>query len=229
MPDLPSALTDLAATLPSLSVLAFHLLLAFVLGTPLAWVYVRTHHGTSYSRSFVQSLVILPLIIAIVMLAIGDSLARAFGLFGALALIRFRTPIKDSRDTVFLFLSVAVGITVGVQNTQLAVFGTGFTLLVAAYLYGVGFGKKLDHDGVLHFSMPARGEEDARLRDVLRHYCRHFALVSLRSSRREGAMDFAYQLELHDPDAHQALVADLRAIPGADDVNLFVQNEHQEV
>ncbi len=229
MPDFSRAFADLTASLPSLSVLCFHFLLAFVLSKPLAWVYVRTHHGTSYSRSFVQSLVILPLIVTIVMIAIGDSLARAFGLFGALALIRFRTPIKDSRDTVFLFLSVAIGITVGVQNTQLAVFGTGFTLLVAIYLFGISFGNRLDHDGVLQFSMPAQGEQDPQLREVLRHYCRHFALVSLRDSRHEGAMDFSYQLHLHDPNAHQALVTDLRAIPGALSVSLFAQNEHEEV
>lgn len=229
MPDFSRAFTDFTATLPSLSVTLFHLLLAFVLAKPLAWIYARTHQGTSYSRSFVQSLVMLPLIVALVMLAIGDSMARAFGLFGALALIRFRTPIKDSRDAVFLFLSVAIGITVGVENTQLAVSGTGFTLLVALYLSGVGFGKRVDHDGVLHFAMPARGEQDVQLRDVLRHYCRHFALVSLRNSRHEGAMDFSYQLHLNDPQAHQALVADLRTIPGMLDVNLFVQNEHEEV
>jgi hypothetical protein len=229
MPDFTRAVDELFASWPALSVVAYHLLLAFVLGKPLAWIYVRTHHGTSYSRSFVQSLVILPLIVTIVMLAIGDSLARAFGLFGALALIRFRTPIKDSRDTVFLFLSVATGITVGVQNTQLAVFGTGFTLLVALYLYGIGFGNRLDHDGVLHFSLPANGDHDPHLRQVLRHYCRHFALVSLRESRHDGAMDFAYQLRLHDPQSQQALVTDVRAIPGALGVNLFVQNEHEEV
>jgi hypothetical protein len=130
---------------------------------------------------------------------------------------------------VFLFLSVATGISVGVQNTMLAVTGTGFVLLVALYLFGVGFGKRLSHDGVLHFSMPANGDQDPRLRDVLRHYCRHFALVSLRDSRHDGAMDFAYQLQLHDPASHQALVADVRAIPGAVGVNLFVQNEHEEV
>lgn len=229
MPDTSRVFADFVSSLPSLGVLAFSLVLAFVLGKPLAWVYVRTHHGTSYSRSFVQSLVILPLIVTVVMLAIGDSMARAFGLFGALALIRFRTPIKDSRDAIFLFLAVATGITVGVQNTQLAIAGTAFTLLVAAYLYGIGFGSRIDHDGVLHFSLPAAGEHDNQLRVVLRHYCRHFALVSLRESRHEGVLDFAYQLRLHDPNAQLALVADVRAIPGAQGVSLFVQNEHEEV
>lgn len=229
MPPPSDALADLATALPPLAPLLYHLVLAFVLATPVAWVYARTHQGTSYSRTFVQSLVLLPLVVTVVMMAIGDSLARAFGLFGALALIRFRTPIKDSRDTIFLFLSVAVGITVGVQNTALAVVGTAFVLLVAAYLAVVGFGKRVDHDGVLQFSMPAQGEQDVRLREVLGHYCRRFALVSLRESRREGAMDFAYQLHLRDPALRQALVADLRTIPGAQDVSLFVQESHAEV
>ncbi len=229
MPDLLRQLGDLTASVPTLPSVLFQLLLAFVLSKPLAWIYVWTHHGMSYSRSFVHALVLLAMIVTIVMLAIGDSLARAFGLFGALALIRFRTPIKDSRDTVFLFLSVAIGITVGVQNTMLAIVGTAVTLLVALYLFGVRFGERLDHDGVLRFSLPALGEQDELLRRVLRHYCHHFALQSLRDSRHEGSLDFSYLLRLHEPEAHHALVTDVRAIPGAADVSLLVQNEHEEV
>jgi hypothetical protein len=229
MPDLSRALGDLGFSLPTLATTVYHLLLAFVLSTPLAWIYARTHHGTSYSRSFVQALVMLPLVVTIVMLAIGDSLARAFGLFGALALIRFRTPIKDSRDTIFLFLSVAIGITVGVQNTQLAVFGTAFTLAVAVYLFGIGFGGRLEHDGVLQFSLPSVPDADPRLQQLLRHYCDRVALVSVRESRHAGAMDFAYRVRLLENGAQHALVTDLKALPGAQDVSLFVQDEHQEV
>lgn len=229
MPELLRNLGDWTATMPTLPNVLFHLLLAFVLSKPLAWVYVWTHHGVSYSRSFVQALVLLPLIVTIVMLAIGDSMARAFGLFGALALIRFRTPIKDSRDTVFLFLSVAIGITVGVQNTMLAVVGTAAVLATACYLFGVRFGERFSHDGVLRFSMPAQGDQEQALRQVLRHYCRTFALVTLRDSRREGAMDFSYQLQLHDPAAVTGIVADVSQIPGAADVQLLLQNEHEEI
>jgi hypothetical protein len=216
-------------SLPTLPDLLFHLLLAFVLSKPLAWVYIWTHHGTSYSRSFVQALVLLAIIVTLVMLAVGDSMARAFGLFGALALIRFRTPIKDSRDTVFLFLSVAIGITVGVQNPMLAVAGTTTTLVIAVYLFGIRFGERLAHDGVLRFSQPAQGEPDGRLRQVLAHYCRHFALVSLRDSRRDGAIEVSYQLRLHEADAQQALLMDLRSIPGVTDISLLVSNEQEEV
>lgn len=229
MSELLQALGDYTSSLPSLASIVFSLLLAFVLSKPLAWVYVWTHHGMSYSRSFVQSLVLLAMIVTIVMIAVGDSLARAFGLFGALALIRFRTPIKDSRDTVFLFLSVAIGITVGVGNPVLAIAGTAMTLAAAIYLFSMRFGERISHDGVLRFSMPPRDEQQAQLMRVLRHYCRHFALASLREATGPDVLDYSYQLRLHDPGATVGLVTDVRAISGASNVQLLVQNEHEEL
>jgi hypothetical protein len=66
------------------------LLLAFVLGQALAWVYYLTHSGMSYSRSFVQSLIVITVVVAMVMAVIGTSIITAVGLMGALAIIRFR-------------------------------------------------------------------------------------------------------------------------------------------
>lgn len=227
MSELLSHLGDFVV--PSLPVVLFHLLLAFVLAKPVAWVYVWTHHGTSYSRSFVQALVLLAVIVALVMLAVGDSMARAFGLFGALALIRFRTPIKDSRDTVFLFLAVAIGITVGTANPMLAIAGTTTTLGIAAYLFGVGFGARSAHDGVLRLAVPAQGAADALLQRVLTHYCRRATRVSVRDSRRDGEVEVSYQVRLFEAEAQQALITDLRAVPGVHDVFLLISNDQEEV
>lgn len=230
---MPESFAELARSvtdhLPSLQDFLLYLLMSFVLSKPLAWVYVATHHGMSYSRSFVQSLVILAMVVTIVMLAIGDSLARAFGLFGALALIRFRTPIKDTRDTAFLFLSVAIGIAVGAHQLLLAVVGVGFALLVCLYLDRVRFGERMGRDGVLRFRMPATPEQEALLRRVLGHYCRTFALMHLREGADDAELEYAYQLQLHDPSQVAGLVADVRAIPGASAVMLLAQDEHQEL
>lgn len=228
MPDLLQRLGSAGVT-PTLVSVVYHLALAFVLALPLAWIYARTHHGVSYSRSFVQSLVLLAMIVALVMTAVGDSVARAFGLFGALALIRFRTPIKDSRDTVFLFLSVAIGIAVGVHNTPLAVAGTALVLLVTVVLDAARFGERTAHEGVLRCSMPPTGDQDPQLRRVLRHYCRRFDLISLRGAAAADAVDACYHLQLLEPEAQAALVADLRAIPGVADVSLLVQREDEEL
>jgi hypothetical protein len=85
------------------------LLLAFVLGQVLAWVYYMTHSGLSYSRSYVQSLILITVVVSMVMTVIGNNIITAFGLMGALAIVRFRNVIKDTRDIAFIFCALVVG------------------------------------------------------------------------------------------------------------------------
>jgi len=77
------------------------MLLAFVLGQVLAWVYFFTHSGLSYSKSFVQSLILITVVVSLVMATIANSFVTAVGLMGALSIIRFRNMIKDTRDNDF--------------------------------------------------------------------------------------------------------------------------------
>ena len=206
-----------------------HLLLAFVLSQLLAWVYCWTHSGVSYSKTHVQSMVMLSLIVTTLMLVIGDSLARAFGLFGALALIRFRTPIKDARDTVFLFLAVAIGIGVGCQRPGLAIMATVFTLAIATYLHFARFGERASIDGVLRFRMVSGDESDKSLRRVLAHYCSSFALMHLREVGAPGELDLAYQLRLRDPNQSKHLIHDVGSIPGAASISMAFTNTDEEI
>ena len=83
-------------------------LLAFVLGQVIAWVYFFTHTGLSYSRNFVQSLVLVTVVVALVMTIIGNNVTRAFGLMGAMSIIRFRNVIKDTRDMLFIFCGLVM-------------------------------------------------------------------------------------------------------------------------
>jgi uncharacterized membrane protein YhiD involved in acid resistance len=170
------------------------------------------------------------------MLAVGNNVARAFGLFGALALIRFRTPVKDARDTVFLFMSVGIGITLGTRNVMLAVLATAMCCLVAVYLTFARVGERNNADAMLRFAMPARGEQEGLLRRILQHYCQTFALVHLRDASTGGAavggdarMEFAYQVKLFDPQQTTGLLADMGAIPGVSGLNLLIQNEDEEI
>ena len=128
---------------------ALALLLAFVLGQLVAWVYVRTHSGLSYSRSFTQSLVVMTMLVTMVMFVVGNSIITAFGLLGALALIRFRNVLKDTRDTVFVLLALAVGMACGTQRYSLALFATAAVLLVMGYLDWTAFGSFGHFDGYL--------------------------------------------------------------------------------
>ena len=207
---------------------ALYLLLAFVLSQLVGWVYMWTHTGVSYARTHVQSLVLLSLIVTMIMLVIGDSMARAFGLFGALALIRFRTPIKDTRDTVFLFLSVAIGIAIGSQRPVLAVLCTVFTLGVAAYLHVTRFGRLHRGGGVLRFRMPTDAERESVLHRVLDHYCRSFSLLRVTESDESDVLDYAYQLELRYPELSASLIEGVSGIPGTAEVTLALHDDDEE-
>ena len=205
-----------------------YMLVAFVLSQMLAWVYKWTYRGLSYSRGTVHSLVLMSLIVTAVMLAVGNNVARAFGLFGALALIRFRTPVKDARDTVFLFMAVGIGISLGTRNIMLAVVATTVCCLVATYLTFARFGERKKSDAMLRFAMPAQGEQETLLRRILQHYCRTFALVNLREAGPDARMEFAYQVKLYDASQTTGLLNDMGTIPGVSGLNLLLQNEDEE-
>src|SRR5262245_53003712 len=125
------------------------LLTAFVLGQAVAWVYIWTHTGLSYSRSFTQALVLISMVVTMVMSVVGNSIVTAFGLLGALALIRFRNVLKDTRDTVFVFIALVVGMSVGTQRYMIAIVGTAAMALVVTYLERTAFGSTGRYDGYL--------------------------------------------------------------------------------
>ena len=101
--------------------IVINMTVALAIGVLLSIVYRLTHTGLSYSQSFSQTVVFVALIVAIVMMVIGGSLARAFALVGALSIIRFRTVLKDTKDMAYIFGALALGMAAGTSNYFLAV------------------------------------------------------------------------------------------------------------
>ncbi|WP_053983583.1 DUF4956 domain-containing protein [Niameybacter massiliensis] len=92
--------------------------------------YWYTHSGTTYSQKFNVSLVTLTILTATVMTVIGNNVALSLGMVGALSIVRFRTAIKDSRDTTYIFWAITVGICCGVGDFVVAGIGTAVTFVV---------------------------------------------------------------------------------------------------
>ena len=82
-----------------------NLVLSFILGVLISLIYKKTHKGLSYSQSFMVTNIFVAVIVCMVIMIIGNSLARAFALVGALSIIRFRTVVKDTKDTAYIFWS----------------------------------------------------------------------------------------------------------------------------
>src|SRR6266540_7122270 len=106
------------------------ILVSYLLSQSVAFVYMLTHQGVSYSRSFVVSLVAAGLVSTVLMLAIGNNLARGIGIVGTLALIRFRMQLHDPLDMIFVFASFAAGVAAGTGNFATGGIGTAAFLVV---------------------------------------------------------------------------------------------------
>lgn len=200
------------------------LLATFLLTHVVSWVYLRTHRGVTYSGTMARSLIILSLIVALVMMVIGNNIARAFGLFGALALIRFRTPVKDANDTVFLFFAVAIGIATGTNNILIGGIGTLIICAIILYLATTGFGNPLNHDGLLRFHLPAGRGSDEDIRTVLGRYCNTFNLLHIREVEGGSAVELSYQVKLVDLRESSLLAAEIETIAEVSRLSLLMQD-----
>ncbi len=119
-------------------------LAACVIGALLFVSYRMAHSGPVYSRKFNVSLVMLVLITTLIMNVIGNNIALSLGMVGALSIVRFRTAIKDPRDTAYIFWAIAVGVCCGVSDYLTAGIGS-----VIIFLYLVFFGFVRDNERIL--------------------------------------------------------------------------------
>lgn len=204
------------------------LLLAFVLGQIAAWVYMYTHTGLSYSRAFVQSIVLLCLIISLGMMVIGNNIVIAFGLIGALSVIRFRNILKDTRDTAFIFFALVIGMATGTGSYPLALLGTGVFCIVLLYLHWADFGTRRTGDAFVRLQWAVGATQRGTLDELLRRHCRTATLVSQRI-HESGAGDLAFRLILRDPSRADDLVAELNRIEGVSNVSFALQEEQAEI
>ena len=154
----------------------FSMVLAIVLGLGIAYIYKLTHKGLNYESSFLSTLALLSPIVTLVMLFIQGNLVLSLGLVGSLSIIRFRTPIKDTRDMVFLFWTIATGLGIGTMNWTLSIMATLILGILMLIFYKLRYGKKVHNEYILIVS--GHGEfndkiiEGMNLNNVMKIYLR---------------------------------------------------------
>ena len=114
--------------------IAANIIVSGILGFLIFISYMISHRGTIYSKKFNVSLVVLTVLTSMVMTVIGNNVALSLGMVGALSIVRFRTAIKDSRDTVYIFWTIIVGICCGVGDFIVAGIGSGFVFIILLIL-----------------------------------------------------------------------------------------------
>lgn len=198
------------------------LALSFVAGFVVAGVYVlgigRRKEETS---TLPTTLVLLTVVIAMVTMVIGDNLARAFGLVGALSIVRFRTVVEDTRDTAFVIFSVVIGMAVGAGYAVVAAVGIP-AVLFAALLMRWGWPDANGKPGpaTLTVRIGLGSEPDKLLGAALGPHLSEYRLAGSATAKQGAALELTYNVRLRDPAASYALVADLNRIEGVQGVEL---------
>jgi len=194
------------------------LLLAAVLGGVVAWIYRRTRKGAEISSSFPVTLVLLAILIAMVTQVIGDNVARAFSLVGALSIVRFRTVVRDTQDTAYVIFAVVVGMAVGASDLWVALIGIG-VVGFAAYLM-------MARAKVFSATQPAYllsvrvglGHDLDKLSGTLDSHLQERELMSVATAKQGVLLDVTYETRLRSTGSADELVKALNRIEGVQSV-----------
>src|SRR5881396_2133323 len=122
------------------------LVLAFAGGQVVAWIYMVTHSGLSYSRSFVNALIVMPVIVALVMMVLSNNLVTAFGMMAVFAIVRFRNILRDTLDTTYVLCDIVIGMAAGTMKFATAILGCLAACAVMVYLWFTAFGTRHRYD-----------------------------------------------------------------------------------
>ena len=163
------------------------------------------------------------------MMAIGNNLARGLGMMGALTIIRFRTNLKDPRDIIFIFASLATGMAAGVGAFSLAVVGVLGFCTAAFALLRTPLGTNSYFDGVLRFSTASTEGSSPDIRRIMEKYCRKFVLITLRDTAQGERLEHAYQIKLRGKQNQASMLAELRHVGSLRGVQLLLQDSTVEL
>ena len=172
------------------------LALGFVLSAFIGWIYKITHRGTSYTQSFVFTLVLNGMVVALVMLIIGSSIARAFSLVGALSIIRFRNAVKETRDVGFIFFTMAIGMAVGTKFYLLAVIGTIAISLVILLMTRYNWYAREMSSHILHIQVHNGAPFETLFDRTLAKYASSSELISVDSIQGGTMTELTYSISL---------------------------------
>lgn len=203
--------------------IAANIIVSGIIGFLIFVSYMISHRGTIYSKKFNVSLVVLTVLTSMVMTVIGNNVALSLGMVGALSIVRFRTAIKDSRDTVYIFWTIIVGICCGVGDYIVAGIGSGFVFLLLLVL-----GAIKNNNRMLVIVRGSRTKE-AAIQAVMFKFFGAKAVLRVKNST-EDSIEFIYEitaklLALAERKNNIGICDEIYKIGNIEYVNTVMQND----
>ena len=199
-------------TTASAGLLAWRIGAALALGGAVAGLYRWSRRGESIPPTFATTLILLSALIAMATQVIGDNIARAFSLVGALSVVRFRTVVKDTQDTAFVIFAVVVGMAAGSNNLAVALIGLALLAASAPALWPLRRpGGWSGIDATLSLRISLADGVQATTEALIAASARRFELISVGTGRKGTVIDLTYRVRLRPDASPAALLAALNA------------------
>jgi uncharacterized membrane protein YhiD involved in acid resistance len=205
------------------------LLIAFVLTSAVATVYRWTFQSLSYSRSFIHTMILSSMVVTMIIMAVGNSLARGLGILGSLAIVRFRTPVRDTRDMTFLFACLGIGVACGSAVYGVAVIGAVMFSAAAVMLHWSPFASRRQHEALLRFVLPPESASEEKVKVIMRRTCSAFSLIAMREMHQGEMIEHCYQIRLMDPSYQSDIISSLGEIEDLSEPNLLLHRSTVEL
>lgn len=220
---------DYGSAPDDLSGMLLGLMLAFLCGHVIAWVYMACHSGLSYSRSFVNALVVLCVIVALVMMVMANNLLIAFGLMAVFAIVRFRNVLRDTLDTTYILASITVGMALGTRKFGTGILGCVLFAVLMLYLFWSQFGTRHRFDLILNLHWARPLGELTELNALLERHSRRAQVASQRANQGYEGTDLSFRLLLRDAARTDDLVTELKALPGVSRITSLKAEDDSEL
>ena len=212
--------TDLTSEF-SITEMMLVMVLSFVLSAAIGWIYQSTHRGTSYTQSFVFTLVLNGMVVALVMLIVGSDIARAFSLVGALSIIRFRNALKETRDVGFIFLTMAIGMAVGTRFYLLGVIAAITISLIILLMTRFNWYAREMSSQILRIQIPDGVPFDWIFDKTFLKYTRSSELISVAPVHNGMLTELTYSIGMKKSDQIQTFLAELKNLNDGNVVSLI--------
>ncbi|MBN1290772.1 MAG: DUF4956 domain-containing protein [Candidatus Latescibacteria bacterium] len=202
-----------------------NMIVALLCGFLISRFYCWSTKSMSNSRTFTSSLITLTMITAVVIIVIGNNLARAFGLVGAMSIIRFRTAVKDVQDIVFIFYSLAIGMAAGRGLAVISFIGTISIGLVIVGISLIHSYTPMKLEYLLQFSFVPIDYSDPPYLPLLKYYCKKYQLINMKSFEHNDQLELSFYINLKDSGKRENFMLELRQIEGVKNINLFFDEQ----
>ena len=218
-------LNDIVTVRATVSEVILTIAISFMLGLIITWVYRQTYKGDYYSQAFAHTLIIVGVVIAMIIVAIGSNIARAFSLAGALSIIRFRSAISDPKDIAFIFFVMGAGLAVGAGLYIPAII---FVLILSGLIYLISYlnyGHVKGLQKTLKITVPENLNYEGLFDDVLKQYLLEYRLISVKTTNLGTMFELVYGVRSKEDTSDKALIDEIRARNGNLNVTILLDTQ----